>query len=147
MLFRVSHRLRFALLFSTVLATITVAGLAVTARPGSAQAPPTDPLDQCCELMAPGGRTIAGPAVRTMGAGEDFLFQSPAPRDVCVTFANLNPDVAFTVVRVEVEGIATPLAGGPGETQTVCSRTRSVRIVCETSGPNCRYRWRIDAAS
>lgn len=162
---------RFAFLSAALVAAVTAAGLALTARAGRAQQfpPPNEeprPPELCCGQLSPGGRTIGGPAVETLqpfGGENDYqtnLLRSAQPVSMCATLGNLNDpasDSGHMLVFVSEQGgsgrnIFNPFPGPPadavpvhpGRTVVACGYGKFVGVSCLTSSTHCRYRWRID---
>lgn len=103
--------------------------------------PKPDPL-ACCERMAPGGNTIAGPGISTVAPGELFYpVSSTAVSNLCITVQN----VAGSPVEVgdgtdrgwSIHSVAA------GETQTFCQDLRlGAGIATKCAG--CMFWWRVD---
>jgi len=105
--------------------------------------PPTDPHAACCEKMAPGGLTIAGPgtAMATPEGRRDFFYEArSALQAVCVTAENTSTFVAEVTLRED----DTPHHIGPGAVRSICQRTAYISLRCP-DGP-CQIRWRVDRA-
>jgi hypothetical protein len=103
--------------------------------------PKPDPLN-CCERMAPGGNTIAGPGISTLAPGDLFYpLSSISVRNVCITIQN----VAGSPVEVgngtdRGWSIHTVAAG---QTQTHCLDLRLGAGVA-TRCDGCMFWWRVD---
>lgn len=102
--------------------------------------------------LAPGGRTIAGPAVWRSGAGMGFeqflLYGSGDPVDLCFTLVNTGKSTIGVVLQPFGPGQGgSPLGTAviaPGVSAAPCARgVKQVSLSCEPPGP-CSALWRAD---
>jgi|SRR5688572_26451960 len=104
--------------------------------------PKPDPLS-CCERMAPGGNTIAGPGISTVAPGELFYpVSSLEVSNLCITIQN----VAGSPVEV---GDGTDRGWsihsvGAGETQSFCQNLRLGAGIAAKCAGGCTFWWRVD---
>jgi len=93
--------------------------------------------------MAPGGRTVAGPASLHMAATTtERVFTDPTNANVCATVAVLGKSGSVTMT---LTGLTTPSAVvAPGGSKSLC--VESVQFVDLDCGAtsSCDVQWRVD---